>query len=450
MELLQTIWTALTIQNEGLLHIISIPFTFIEAYLTMLLSIAIVNIKVTNKQKFLYFFIISIFGIIGGFFIPTPLNVYLNYALLFACIIFIFKTSILKSLIAFVFPILINAFFQTIITVVYSIIFGMNFENGITIPIYRILASLLGYFLLYSAYYISNYFGLNISKLEILNKKNKTILSIIIILAIILISFQIYMVVFYISNLPVFITILSIIFLVSFFTLSLYIIYTALKLENTATNLEESQLYNKTLELLHDDTRAFRHDMSNISLGMLGYIERNDIDGLKKYYNDFVEDLQKVNNLTTLSPKVVNNPAIYNVLANKYHKADSLGIKIKLEAFLDLNNLHMKTYEFTRVLGILMDNAIEATSECNEKIINVTIRKDPRKNMQLLIIENTYSEKDIDTEQIYKKGFSSKKEKGNTGLGLWEIRQILKKNNNLNLFTTKNDEFFVQQFEIYY
>ena len=68
--------------------------------------------------------------------------------------------------------------------------------------------------------------------------------------------------------------------------------------------------------------------------------------------------------------------------------------------------------------------------------------------MQLLIIENTYTNKDVNTDKIFEKGYSTKK--GNTGLGLWEVRQILKKNNNLNLFTTKNDEFFTQQFEIFY
>lgn len=35
------------------------------------------------------------------------------------------------------------------------------------------------------------------------------------------------------------------------------------------------------------------------------------------------------------------------------------------------------------------------------------------------------------------------------GLGLWEIRQILKKHNNLNLYTSKDDKFFKQQLEIY-
>lgn len=213
-------------------------------------------------------------------------------------------------------------------------------------------------------------------------------------------------------------------------------------------NLEEAQLYNKTLQMLQDNTRAFRHDFSNIVQGMAGFIDKNDMEGLKKYYYQLLEDIQHTNNLTSLSPSVVNNPAIYNVLATKYHKADELGIKINLEAFLNMNDLNIKIYEFTRVLGILMDNAIEAAKECDDKIINVTFRKDSRKHMQLLIIENTYTNKDVNTDKIFEKGYSTKK--GNTGLGLWEVRQILKKNDNLNLFTTKNSEFFIQQFEIFY
>ena len=97
--------------------------------------------------------------------------------------------------------------------------------------------------------------------------------------------------------------------------------------------------------------------------------------------------------------------------------------------------------------GILMDNAIEAAMECEKKIINVIIRRDFKAARQVLIIENTYKDKNIDTEKIYEKGFSTKPH--NTGLGLWEIRQILKKNNNLNLYTSKTDTFFSQQLEIY-
>jgi len=56
-----------------------------------------------------------------------------------------------------------------------------------------------------------------------------------------------------------------------------------------------------------------------------------------------------------------------------------------------------------------MDNAIEAAKECNEKIINVCMRKDAKASRQILLIENTYKDKKIDTEKIYEKGYTSKK-----------------------------------------
>jgi len=171
------------------------------------------------------------------------------------------------------------------------------------------------------------------------------------------------------------------------------------------------------------------------------------MQGLKQYYSQLQEDCQKANNLSALNPDTVNNPAIYSILASKYHKADSLGIKVNLEIVLDLNKLNMKIYEFTRILGILLDNAIEATSECNEKFINVTIRNDFNSPRQLLIIENTYKNKDVDIERIFEKGYSTKDT--NTGLGLWEVRQIISKNKNLNLHTDKDEKLFKQQLEIY-
>ena len=113
---------------------------------------------------------------------------------------------------------------------------------------------------------------------------------------------------------------------------------------------------------------------------------------------------------------------------------------------LDLNTLKTEIYNFAKILGILLDNAIEASSECEEKIINITMREDTHSNKQLLIIENTYRNKDVDTEAIFYKGFTEKE--NHTGLGLWEIKQILNKNKNLNLKTTKNDKYFIQQLEI--
>ena len=54
----------------------------------------------------------------------------------------------------------------------------------------------------------------------------------------------------------------------------------------------------------------------------------------------------------------------------------------------------------------------------------------------------------VNIDEIFKKGKSGKN--NHSGLGLYEIRQYINKNKNLNLYTTKSDDFFTQQLEIYY
>lgn len=243
----------------------------------------------------------------------------------------------------------------------------------------------------------------------------------------------------------------SLIALLLYFLISIYSLFRTNKLEITTERLEEEKLYNKTLTILYDNIRGFKHDFNNIVQAIGGYISTNNMEGLKDYHSDLLADCQKVNNLAVLNPELINNPAVYSLLTSKYHQAEELGIKINFEIFLDLQTLNIKTYILTRILGILLDNAIEASSKCDKKEIYITIRKDNKANRQLFIIENTYSNKDVNTDRIFEKGYTSKTEEDNKnhGLGLWEVRQILKKNNNLNLFTTKDNKLFKQQLEIY-
>ena len=237
-----------------------------------------------------------------------------------------------------------------------------------------------------------------------------------------------------------------VLFFVYFFAL-LNSIYKSCKMHELSSYLKQSNSHNCYLQKLNDDTRAFKHDFGNIVQAIGGYIDKNDMEGLKVYYSQLFGDFEKLNNLCFLNPEVINNSAIYQIVSSKYNKATKLGIDFYIDVFLDLNTLSMKIYEFSRVLGILLDNAIEAASECDEKTIKISITKDSKRNRKLLIVENTYKNKNLDIERIFEKGFSSKTH--NTGLGLWEVRQILKKNKNLNLYTHSNDTMFIQQLEIY-
>lgn len=447
MEILNNIWTGLTTENMILINILSIPLLVIEQTLTMLLFLTILNINSSRKQKLIYLLITIPIGIICTFLIPKP---YSNIITLLSApfiIMLVFKMSFFKSIVAEFIPVICITVLEMIITRLFLILFNCTYEMCAYIPIYRLASTLTIYICIFVLYKLIYLFKVNINILDNINKKNKHILLANFLIAILVLFTQMYLIVYYNDNLPFFIVTVNLLCLIAYFSISIYSMIKTMNLEKTKIDLEQEKLSYKTLQALHDNTRAFKHDFSNILAGIGGYIETNDMQGLKKYYNQVLQDCNQVNNFSTLSPDVVNSPPVYAVLANKYYTADSLGIKIKLESFIDFNKLYMDIYEFTRILGILMDNAIEAAKECKVKLINVYIRNESKRNRQLLIIENTYKDKNIDINKISEKGFSTKPH--NTGLGLWEVEKIIKKHKNIAKFTTKNDELFIQQIEIY-
>lgn len=450
MEIFQTIWTALTTPNELLAKIMLIPLAFLEAFVSMLFFTTVLNIQTSKKQKINYVLCLGTLTNFINLIIPNSFIKFLLNTILWPIFVIVFlKTSILKGILSEVFALILSLCLELLVTNFLQIAFNVKHETIIATPLLRCSFALLINIITFILAITIKRFKLTLKIFDGISEKTKKLLVCNAVLLVLIIISQFYLIAFYNNILPIYITFISIIGLLAYFALSIYSILNISKLAITSRDLKQAQLYNKTLTVLHDNIRAFKHDFHNIVHALGGYIDTEDIEGLKKYYQQLLNDCQCTNNLTGLSPSTINNPAIYNVLASKYHKADELGIKINLEVFLDLNEIesHMKIYESARILGILFDNAIEATKECDKKLINLTIRKDLNKNRLLLIVENTYKNKDVDTEKIYEKGFSTKP--GNSGLGLWKVRQILIRNNNLNLFTTKNDEYFKQQLEIY-
>ena len=451
MQIFQTIWTAMTTQNDIALSIIFFLLSFIEASVSMLLFTTIFDMKSSRKSKIIYVFLVAIVGSIIRIFIPDPFGSFINILFILCSIKFVFKASWLKALLSEFVMIALSTVLELFMFKFYQTVLNIPYDNVMTFPIYRILFTLSIYLCIYILYRIIRYFKFNI-KLENMTRKNKVLFVINTLLGVLAIGTQFYLIVFYSDKMPIYITITSILSLLAYFVISFYSLLSTDKLDTTTRDLEEAQLYNKTLTILHDSIRGFKHDFHNIVQSIGGYADRGDLEGLRVYYRQLLQDCGRTNNLTALNPEVINNPAIYNVLATKYHKADEIGVQINLGIFINLNEIekHMKIYEFTRILGILLDNAIEAAAECENKIIHVSFRKEQNRRRLLVIIDNTYKNKDINVDKIYEKDFSTKSKETNSGLGLWEVRQILKKNNNLNLFTTKSEEFFSQQFEIYY
>ena len=450
MQFVNNVWIALSSENEELVNLLMIPAGIAEPYLFMTIFLNIFNVTSSKKERVLYvmsLFVISTFTLNV---IPSPYNVFINYASMFLLIHFIFKLGPLKSFISSIIPSFIFGLLNTLLQNPYLTLFNIDPSAFISTPIYRIPYLAILYLCMYLInIFLKRFKQINFNLDLIDNLDTRTIILLIINLCVgfLTLCIQLITTTFYIDIVPIIISILNFILLVSFLLLSIYSFTRMIKLATTRKDLECAEEYNKSLEILYDKVKGFKHDFDNIVSTLDGYIENNDMPGLKEYFDEVKKDCKITNNLSVINPRIINNPGIYSLLNNKYFKATNSGVTFDIEFFLNLDTLEVNMYKFSRILGVLIDNAIEEAEKCDEKVVKVSFLRENKNNRSVITVKNTYSNKTVDIEKIFEKGISGKE--NHSGIGLWEVRKYVKKSKNLDLYTSKTDKYFKQELSIY-
>lgn len=442
---------ALTTENPTLCTQLVVPFGLIEIYLTIHLSAVLLDIKITKKKITIYFLIMALFSVASAICIPKSIASILQMILIPILISIIFKTKIIKSILAEFVPLVIISLLDILLCKIYSIVFHITYDQLYNTPIYRHSAISIIYLILFLLYKLLQKHHISIAIADQLSKSKKYELIVNFVLAAFVMATEFYLVMFYNDTLPISIVLLNLMSFIAYFAISITSFVRTSQLELTSQTLEQEKAYNKTLSALHDELRGIKHDFDNILQAIGGYISVDDMEGLKTYFPQVQKDSLRINHLSLLNPNTINDPAIYSLLTSKYFTAKEANIEIAyFEVFVDFKELekYIPVYQLSRILGILFDNAIEAARESEEKTMNLHIRNESKRNRYVICLSNSYKDKSVDTEHIYDKGVSSKGE--NRGLGLWEVRRFISKSKNLNLFTTKDSTYFTQQLEIYY
>lgn len=215
--------------------------------------------------------------------------------------------------------------------------------------------------------------------------------------------------------------------------------------QNSYDNLQE---YMKQIEELYQNMRVFRHDYANVMLSVVGYIEENDMDGLKKYYD---MEIFPISNLFNKEKDVVaklHNLDIIelkSLISVKINYALELKVEVNLEIIEKIDKVNMKSIDLVRIIGIFLDNAIEACQECEKPSIDLSIIKMDKDIT--FIVKNTYIKKNIDYCKLGTLGISSKGER--RGTGLYNVKTIINAYNNVIMDTEYENGYFTQLLEIY-
>lgn len=449
-QFLNNIWIALSTENVGLMNIIFIPLHILECYLSMKIFLTIFNVNASKRQVLWYTLPTAIISLLSANFVMAPFNIILNYSCIIILTKLIFNFNLLKCLVSLIVSSFTFGLISMLIQNPFLNLLNIDKDAAMNIPIYRLTFLMLVYLIAFILLLFLKKFRnikLSFDLFDGLDKKTLKILYANLFLGFLTLVLQLIITAFYLDMVPIIITLLNFILLISFLVLSVYSLTRIIKLANTRRDLQSAEEYNKSLEILYDNVKGFKHDFDNIISTLNGFIENNDITGLKDYFEDIKKDCKITNNLAILNPRIINNPGIYSLLNNKYFKATNLGITFDIDFFLDLDKLKINTYEFSRMFGILIDNAIEEAEKCKDKIIKITCIRENRNNRAVITIQNTYSNKNVDVEKIFDKGESGKD--NHSGIGLWEVRNYVKKSKNLDLFTSKDNTFFKQEISIY-
>ena len=231
--------------------------------------------------------------------------------------------------------------------------------------------------------------------------------------------------------------------------LFIFIIFEILIIKKFKNNLEYEKKSYDCLSHSYDGIREFKHDFSNIMQSIGGYLITNDLSGLKIYYSSVFKDCKEINKLECLGKGIISSPPILSLISEKYEKAHLLSIDFNINILTDPNLLDINIYEFTRILGIFLDNSIEAACLADKKFINIIIANDSINHFNYLIVENSFNtESEIDTREIFEKNFSTKPR--NSGIGLWKVKKIINKYDNIDLETQISNNIFSHKLKIHY
>ena len=184
-------------------------------------------------------------------------------------------------------------------------------------------------------------------------------------------------------------------------------------------------------------------------MGLDGYINNDDFDKekLKKYFNSTIMNFNnniELNDIVIAKLNSIKVSSLKSLITNKVLVAQNNTIDVDINIEGEITDFYTDEMQLSRILGILLDNAIEAALEVTDdkKIEMNIIQIDKTTDIQ---ISNTFNNTGTPIADFNKEGFSTKGT--NRGLGLSSAHEIANKLNML-LNTEIDGNTFIQNLSI--
>lgn len=229
----------------------------------------------------------------------------------------------------------------------------------------------------------------------------------------------------------------------------IYVIYNKFQRQAMEDKYNESMEYVLRYEKIINEQGKKNHEYNNQLMVIKGYI--NKPERLSEYLDEVIGEHKTGQNYTVKQLGFLPDGGVKGLLYHKLSKMEDNNIKYYLYVDQnlkdkDIENFDLKTYrDLTKLLGVFLDNAIDAALKSEEKEIEVELKD--KDDCLLLTISNTY-DKNTDINKVGKSGFTTKGV--GHGFGLSIVKDIAKTNSEIETFSSKESDKFIQTAMIYF
>ena len=218
-------------------------------------------------------------------------------------------------------------------------------------------------------------------------------------------------------------------------------------MEMRQESYDRLQEYTSQVEQMYSTLRSFKHDYSNIMLSMSGYMQTDDMEGLKAYFDreilplnqNVTKDTAHLNQLINIKPMELKS-----IISAKLLYAMELNIHVSVEIEGKITDPAIDILDLSRITGIFLDNAIEAAMETETPSLRFAAMQLDMKNV--FIFSNSFFDQGIPIAIMANPNVSTKGKK--RGLGLYNAHEIISRYESVFFFFLIKNQTFLQRLHI--